>query len=450
MLFGRPALLALRAALLLVVLTATLPAQAQSARNYGSPYSRLGLGERLSFSSSQAEMMGGASVAVRSLTYNNLENPALWSDLGLTQLSVAAQIEGVESENAAGEQAQLSSGSLAGLQFGVPLLTNRLGLTLAFRPFTRVNYLAVRDGEATDPGAPDTPIPYRVNFEGDGGLQQARLGLGYRLGPAFAVGASVDVLFGTIDHLQRTEFESTAINETRSVQSTDLSGVSGTVGALFSTTGLLGEEDALSLGASLTLPTRLSGERVRTLGFSLDRDTLGTPTTGDVTIPLQLAAGFSYVPDARWVLAADVRYEPWSSFDSDFAFGGFAPDGEDDLRDRFRVGGGFQFLPAGNDRSRAYFARTAYRLGGYYDQSYFNATGLGADGAPAGPGESVSTLALTGGLSLPAVLPTARFDLGFEVGTRGTTDRGLVRDLFFKVSATINFGERWFRERRLG
>jgi hypothetical protein len=430
----------------LLLIAGTTAADAQSNRNYGTTYSRFGLGERLSFSSSQSQMMGGAAVALRSGTYNGLDNPALWSDMALTQFSVAAQIEGVETENAFGDQAQLSSGSLAGLQFGVPLLSNRLGLTFAFRPFTRVNYLAVRDGFVRDPDFPTDSLGYRVNFEGDGGLQQAQLGLGYRLGRNVSVGASVDVLFGTIDYLQRTEFTNTSIAETRAVESTKLSGVSGTVGALFSTVGLLGEEDALSLGASLSLPTQLNGKRVRTLGFSLDQDTLGAERSGDVTVPLQVAAGFSYVPDARWTLAADVRYEPWSQFESDFAFGGFDADaGIDQLRDRLRVGGGFQFLPAGNNRLRPYFARTAYRLGGYYDRAYFDASGLDD-----GVGESITTLALTGGVSLPAVLPTARFDLGFEIGTRGTTEQGLVRDLFIKGSATINFGERWFRQRRLG
>ncbi len=399
-------------------------------------------------------MMGGAAVALRSATYNGLDNPALWSDMSLTQFSIAAQIEGVETENAVGDQAQLSSGALAGLQFGVPLLSSRLGLTLAFRPFTRVNYLAVRDGFVSDPDFPEDSLGYRVNFEGDGGLQQAQLGLGYRLGRNVSVGASVDVLFGTIDYLERTEFDNTVINETRVTQSTKLSGVSGTVGALVSKTGLLGEGDAFSFGAALSLPTTLSGKRVRTLGFSLDQDTLGTQRSGDVTVPLQLTAGFSYVPDARWTLAADVRYEPWSDFESDFAFGGFDPSaactqGCNQLRDRLRVGGGFQFLPAGENRLRPYFARTAYRLGGYYDRAYFDAAGV-ADGGLAGTPEAITTLALTGGVSLPAVLPTARFDLGFEIGTRGTTERGLVRDLFIKGSATINFGERWFRQRRLG
>lgn len=441
----------MRYLLLSLLMFAGSAAHAQSNRNYGTVYSRFGLGERLSFSSSQSQMMGGASVALRSLTYNGLDNPALWSDMNLTQFSVAAQIEGLETENELGDQARLSSGSLAGLQFGVPLLSNRLGLTFAFRPFSRVNYLAVRDGFVSDPDFPSDSLGYRVNFEGDGGLQQAQLGLGYRLGPNVSVGASVDALFGTIDYLQRTEFATTSIAETRAAQSTKFSGVSGTLGALVSKTGVLGQEDAFSLGVALSLPTRLRAKRVQTLGFSLDQDTLGTEASGDVTVPLQVVAGLSYLPSAKWTLAADVRYEPWSQFESDFAFGGFDPSAActqfcNQLRDRLRVGGGFQFIPAGENRLRSYFARTAYRLGGYYDRAYFDAFG----GESAGSSQAITTLALTGGLSLPAVLPTARFDLGFEVGTRGTMESGLVRDLFIKGSATINFGERWFRQRKLG
>lgn len=431
-------LLALGALLLVGASTAT----AQSNRNYGTIYSRLGLGERLSFSSSQSEMMGGAAVALRSGTYAGIDNPALWSDQSLTQLTISAQVQGLRAEDAAGEQSELTSGALGGLQLSLPLLSNRLGVTLAFRPFTRVDYLAVRDGVVFDPENPEDEIPYRVNFEGNGGLQQMRFGLGYRIGRAVAVGASVDALFGTIEYLQRTEFESTFINETRTATATSLRGVSGTVGAVVSATGLLGENDALSVGASLSLPTTLSGERAQTLGFSLDQDTLRTEANGDVTVPMQVVAGVSYLPDSRWTLAADVRYEPWTNFESDFTFGGFDPSaGLNQMQDRLRVGGGFQVIPAGTNRLAPYLARTAYRLGGYYDRAYFEA---GDDPA------AVTTLALTGGLSLPALIPTARFDLGFEVGTRGTTDRGLVRDLFIKGSATINFGERWFRRRQLG
>lgn len=428
---------------LLLLLVGSAAASAQSSRNYGTIYSQFGLGERASFSSSQSAMMGGAAVGLRSGTYPGIDNPALWSDQSLAQLSVSAHVQGLRAEDASGEQSRLTSGSLGALQLSLPLLSNRLGLTFAFRPYTRVDYLAVRDGLVLDPEIPSDSITYRLNFEGNGGLQQARLGLGYRLGQALAVGASVDVLFGSIEYLQRTEFPASNIAETRTRRTTSLRGVGGTLGAVVSATGLLGEADAFSLGATVSLPTRLAGDRVQTLGYSLDQDTLRTEVHGDVTVPLQLAAGLSYLPNSRWTLAADVRYEPWSDFESDFAFGGFDPAADlNQLRDRVRVGGGFQVIPAGTDRLAPYFARTAYRLGGYYDRAYFEA-------GTADP-TTISTLALTGGLSLPALIPTARFDLGFEVGTRGTTERGLVRDLFIKGSATINFGERWFQRRQLG
>ncbi len=64
-------------------------------------------------------------------------------------------------------------------------------------------------------------------------------------------------------------------------------------------------------------------------------------------------------------------------------------------------------------------------------------------------GIDINTLALTGGLSLPAFTPGTRLDINVEVGTRGTTDQNLVRDVFYGVSATLNIGERWFVKRKL-
>jgi len=83
------------------------------------------------------------------------------------------------------------------------------------------------------------------------------------------------------------------------------------------------------------------------------------------------------------------------------------------------------------------FQRSSYRIGGYAENGLY---------APAG--EDVTTLALTGGVSVPNRLTGARFDLGLEVGTRGSAEGVLVRDTFFKGTLTLNFGERWFVRRR--
>jgi len=422
------------------VLVAAPIAEAQSTRNYGSVYSRFGVGERVVHPSSQAAMMGGAGVALRSATYTSLANPALWSDGQLVHLSFGAEVQGLRAEDAFGESSRLSGSAVSAFQVSVPLYGDRLGVTAAFQPYSRVNYLATREGTLIDADLPSDTLGYRVNLEGSGGLQQARLGFGYRVSPALAVGVSGHALFGVIEDGQRTEYtRPLGLQETRVTQRTRTWGYGLTLGAVGSATGLLSSRDALSVGAALTLPTRLEARRLRTIGASLDQDTLRAEAPGRATLPLQATLGASYASGPRWTLAADVLYEPWSQFESDLSFGGYNPVGGNDYRDRLRAGGGVQLVPAGTDRNAPYLARAAYRAGAYYDRAFY---------APAG--RDLATAAVTGGVSLPGVVPGARFDLGFEAGTRGTTEAGLVRDLFIRGTATLNFGERWFLRRRFG
>ena len=202
------------------------------------------------------------------------------------------------------------------------------------------------------------------------------------MSPRLQVGANVDVLFGILENGRRTTFDdddaAQGYGATFVSSSTRLVGVTGTVGALLTLPGVLGEGDALTAGATFTLPTRLSGDRVRTLGESLDRDTLGTKVDGSVDVPLGAGLGLAYRPDARWTVLADGRYEPWSAFSSTFALPGYTPgDGAANFQDRLRLSAGVELVPAGADFTEAYFRRTAYRLGFYYDDAYLDGAQIG-------------------------------------------------------------------------
>jgi hypothetical protein len=424
---------------LLLALAASSTAWAQNSNNYGSIYSRFGLGEREDFSSSQANALGGLGVALRSPQYNGLANPALWADLAFTDFAASAVVRSVSTTDGSDATSQGGSGGLGALELGLPLLRERLGLTIAFRPYSRVNYRAIQEGTFT----PDTggeEVDFTTNFEGGGGLYQISAGLGAKLTNGLRIGASVDSYFGNVSYLQRTTFLDEGYEETRATRTARLSGISGTVGVVFTAPSVFNEGDGFHIGGAVTLPAQLSGEEVRTLGFSLDQDTLSVAENGDVTLPLVARAGIAFTGRERWTLAADVLYEPWSKFESTFAFGGFDPDtGVNALRDRFRVSGGFQVVPGGRDRTAGFLARSAYRLGAYTERAFYAPTGTG-----------VQTLAVTGGLSFPTLIPTARLDLGIEAGVRGATDGILVRDTFIRGTATINFGERWFVRRRFG
>ena len=101
---------------------------------------------------------------------------------------------------------------------------------------------------------------------------------------------------------------------------------------------------------------------------------------------------------------------------------------------------GGRFSGPAHSTNEPYIQRTAYRLGFYLDNSYISPV----------VGESITTQAVTAGVSLPTLFGGTRLDLNIHVGRRGSASGILVKDRFVTVSATLNVGERWFLKRRLG
>ena len=436
--------------LFLLALAVPLDSHAQSTGD-GSIYSRFGVGMLNTFTSPQSQAMGGGGYALRSLNYNAVSNPALWSDQVLTRLHLGAGLRTIEATDAEGATSTLASGTLEALQFSFPLYERKIGMAIAFQPYSISNYQAQRLGQVTAGAFRTDTLNYQVNFEGVGGLQLLRSGLGARINDALRVGASLDVIFGIIEsqrstRLSRPGFAGTG-QGTRDAVLTDgtrLAGVTGTVGGHLALADVLTDDDALSVGLSFTFPTRLSGERVRTIDESLSRDTLETGVKGDVTLPWELRLGTAYQPDERWTIVADGLYAPWSTADSDFAANPgradpFPVGGNGTFSDRWRVSAGAEVLPAGNDNFASYISRMAYRIGAYAEQ-----LNVQPDAST-----NISVFAGTAGLSLPTSLSGTRIDLNLSVGTRGTTDTRLVRDTFYELSFHVNIGERWFQERKL-
>jgi hypothetical protein len=408
----------------------------------GSIYSRFGLGSLQTFSSPQSQAMGGGGYAIRSLNYNPTANPALWSDQIYTRLSLGGSYETVSATDDQDNTSQLAAGSVEALQFSFPLYDRQLGVGLSFQPFTQHNYRTRQSGTLSG-----TNESYDLNSRGGGGLHSFRGGLGYRINEALRVGASVDVIFGILERRRSTTFDQTdGLQDARVSDETRLAGVGGTFGAHLALADVLQSDDALSIGAAVSLPTTLNGKRVLTVSENRDvsSDTLSGPIDGDVSIPWRGQLGVAYQPDDRWTITVDGLYEPWSSFSSSFSTTTslaerFPAGGEETLTDRWRVSAGTEFMPAGDDQFTGYFQRVAYRLGAYTERLYVQPDGT----------TNLHTYAVTGGLSLPTALSGTRIDLNLHAGTRGTTKDALVRDRFYGVSLHINFGEEWFQKRKL-
>lgn len=416
------------------------PAVGQSTSD-GSIYTRFGIGQRWTFNSSQLQGMGGGGTGLQTFQNLNLSNPAAWSSQVLTRVGVGMLYEGLEARDAATQdKSRLSSGALNGVQISFPLKANRLGVGIGFLPYSRVSYRVDETGLLAPSAATADTSSYLLTYKGNGGLNRLSGGLGYKFNRNFSFGASADFIFGIIEQNQRTTFFNGDFQESNLRNATRLSGVTATVGALGWFPNVFNEEDALSVGVSFTFPTSLGGTRVETLGDAETADTLGGEQSGTTHLPLHLGVGLAYTRGSRWTFVADARYEPWSRFDSDYPFPGFTPGQPTPFDDRIRLSAGVELLPAGRNLLASYIKRVAYRFGFYYDTSYIRPV----------QGVNIRTVAVTGGLSLPTLVPGTRIDINLEVGTRGTTSNGLVRDMFYRVGATINFGELWFSKRKLG
>jgi hypothetical protein len=428
-----------------VLLLAVPPAQAQS-NGEGTIYSQFGMGSLLEFSSSQSRAMGGGGYALRSLNYNPDANPALWSDQVYTRLSGSASFQSVSSEDGSSNSGQLSSGNVQAVQFSFPLYERTLGVGLSFQPYSRSNYSATLTGQERVGPQQGTEARYETTFSGSGGLHRLRGGLGYRINDILSVGASADLLFGIIESQRRTTWPNTqALRDVVLADGVQLSGFTGTLGGHLALADVLATDDALSVGASVTLPARLSGERFRTLDEDLARDTLSSER-GDVTLPWQGRLGVSYQPGPRWTFVLDGFFDPWSTFSSDFSAGTgtteptrFPVGGTGTLVDRWRLSTGAEVVPAGEDELAGYFAQAAYRFGGYVEQMYVRPDRQ----------TPLYEFVVTAGVSLPTSLSGTRIDVNTIAGTRGTSSDALVRDLFVGGSLHVNFGERWFQRRKL-
>jgi len=428
-------------AVVLILLLSCAPAHAQS-NGDGSIYSRFGVGTLMDFSSSQSAAMGGGNYALRSLNYNPSANPALWSDQIFTRLSAGGSFQRIEATGGSEQASRLTSGTIEALKFNFPLYERKLGVGFTFQPYSQHNYRLSKDSTLqVDSGTQS----YQKNFRGQGGLHTFRGGLGYRINELLSVGASVDVLFGIVQNKRSTEFQSPAFRNLTVSDDTRLVGVTGTFGGHLSLANVLQENDALSIGASVALPTTLSGTRVLTTseGRDLTPDTLES-VEGEISLPWRGRLGAAYQPNSRWTFTVDGLYEPWSTFSSTFSQEGrfsrnFPEGGEQTMTDRWRVSLGAQVVPGADNNLAGYFAKIAYRLGVYTERLYIRPDSE----------TDLRTYAVTGGFSFPTTLTGTRIDLNLNAGTRGTTENALVQDNFFGVALHINFGERWFQQRKL-
>lgn len=408
-----------RSALIIPLLLAALQAHAGSG---GSIYSFLGIGDLHMSPGVRSAGMGYTGYAIPAPYVINTMSPATWSRIDRARIEAGLQYEGFSSSNGSASRF-LARADVSAAMLALPLSTERgIVVVTGFTPFSKVDYNTYTNGSYI--GSADT-MAYAINHTGRGGVSKGILGASWAPTKSLAFGANLNYLFGTVERTSAILPRVSTFPGSNQTEESTMSGTTFTVSTVIDSLGGVSPLLApFSFGVAFTTGTNLTTTHRYTYLFTDLRDTT-QETEETFGIPATLGFGIAMRASDRVVLAADLVTQAWSTS----LFRGKTPAG---LRNSTMIGVGMERTPA-REAGQPLLDRIAYRLGAMYHQTYV---------AP--NGDPINAWAVTAGLGVPVSADT-RLNLAIEYGSRGTTDKNLIRDNIIRFSASLTISELWFQ-----
>ncbi|HSI70917.1 MAG TPA: hypothetical protein VK941_11830 [Gillisia sp.] len=407
---------------IIVALFSTVLAAAQESSS--SPYSYYGIGLTKFKGTVENQSMGGLSIFADSI-HVNLRNPAAYGKLKLTTYTVGGSHTRTNMETAnASEDAQTTS--LDYLAIGIP--TGKLNFGLGIIPFTSVGYrIQDESGETSN------------RFTGRGGMNKVFLTTSYAFTEGLSAGVDVNYNFGNVQNT-RTVFERGVQYGTRQINRTDLSGFNLNFGVDYRTR--IATNLDLHAAGTYSPAMDITTNRMRDVSpAQVDSQGQIVPLPGSgninlperkVTLPGQYTFGGGIGRPNNWFVGAEYTAIQAAEFNLNAGSSALPFNYEDAVQ--YRLGG---FYVPNYTSLTNYMNRIVYRAGIRFEE-----TGLNINN------ESINEFGISFGLGLPAGTNFSNANVSFEYGQRGTTNSGLIKENFFKLSLSLSLSERWFLQRR--
>lgn len=383
----------------------------------GSNYSIFGIGDQIKSIGASYDGIAGTSISILSENSINTNNPALWSYVTHTRLSAGYRFNQnyIRNDNLSLYQ---NNGKIDGVKFLFSIDTS-LGISASFGviPYSSVNYLI------------STPIYKRVDgmelkgqniYSGSGGLSQAFLGASIKLFDFVSVGAMGFASFGKITNSVRTIIYDYYAYSSETLFDDYFSGVGYKAGIYLEPVKNLG------IGFFYESSPKLDYERKMTYYSQLVTDS-SNAIKQKTQIPPRLGAGISY-STGKIMLGFDYIQQDFSDFDYK---GG--PTVKFKEYSSLSIG----LKRFGNKSLSADLAdRITYNIGFGYNQLYYNLSG-----------NDINEIYGSFGFEIP-IVGTAILNTAVTLGTRGTTNDGLLKEMFGRLNIDVSIGEIWFKPYR--
>ena len=409
----------------------------------GSIYSFFGAGTPVDIGSIEEESAGVFGISLKGFSSTGFANPAFFGQSLFTATTIGLSVSRFDARDVNGRSTNALVNPTSFL-LSFPLYTGKLGVGVGLYQVTNSRFRVFQNGTVSK--GDDANIGFSVNDRGSGGINKLEFGVGFKLTPSISLGYAPSYVFLSSSIESVLETDDPAVGDQVSFFNTDGQGFGNRFGLVYNKRDLLWANDALTFGATLTLPTKISSERVNQFdkflgidneGFSIietitidEGEGLGR---GDIELPLEYGAGFTYRPSPYTNFSVEGQVQKWSDTSFDFS-----PEQETFLKDRFRVGVGTQFHPY-RKRSNRFLSKFKYGVGVNYDTGHLQING-----------QNIETLVFSTGLGiLGRGRSGSALDLSFQYGIRGTRKNNLVKEDIWSFKLSLNLSELMFIRRRL-
>ena len=399
-----------------------------SAQNHlNSPYSRFGLGEIGSRTSSANTAMGGTSLAFQSATVVNFANPASYA--AYDSMSCLFDVS-FSYKNQTLTAASVQKGSTIYfdyLAFGLPV-ARWWKTSFGFQPFSRVSY-TINDVDARDTNTITT------SFVGSGGINEFYWGNAFRLFNRFSVGFNASYLFGEYSRNRKVESSDIFFANSQTSHSNQMKGFLLTLGIQYFIP--IKEKGNLGMGLVYTpaIPifANVQNQTITYSGREYSSIILDTLYQTDFpkikhSMPQSIGGGVSWSKGRQYFIGVDFLWTNWANYAVNKI--------NDSLINAYKIAVGGNYTP--NPTSSKFISRITLSLGANYEQTALKLNDI-----------QLNRFGLNFGIQFPVKRTKTSFGAIFEYGQMGATQSGLIKENYFKATISIRIHEPWYQRKKL-
>jgi hypothetical protein len=394
--------------LLLIILPCNISSQITS-----SPYSMFGIGKIENNSTGPFKAMGSTGIAFLSNKSVNIMNPASYSGIDslvtIFELGVSGDYTYYYKND--DEKQGLPNANLRYILMGFRV-TPWLATSFGFTPYSSIGYNI--NAESPLDGS---NLKYITTFTGEGGINQVYLGGSATLIKNLSLGINAAYLFGAISH-----------SESSSAFDYSLSDITYVKNFVFNY-GLNYQLDfnklRFNLGLIYTNKQKLVTDNETTVTTSYQTEEL-KERNYKYSIPQNIGGGIA-VSKGYFSAGADYEWCNWENVK--FSNHLIIP------RNTNRYSLGVEFPSLGLRKGTG--GMFMFRIGAEYSESY-----QVIDGVP------INYRAITFGTGIPLRGVLSVFNLSFEVGRNGSTEKEFFLENFYNLHLDISLRDWWFKKRK--